>query len=258
MGPSRSSPAPSTSHSHSHVFIISLCITFCVTIWLIRSKCVCVCVSWTNTPTPTHTHVHTPTWCPIFLLAHQLLCLHTDACSVRRVCHRITMQPFSEQTLPPPLHLHHHPTVQPSTPSEGKHNCSCSLLKQPWQNIFNKTSPPGDSLCAVQSGYQWMIFPLRFATHTNARTHTKPRPFWGSIGWHCVCVCVGGNNGYYVPQQKSMLAARSLYKDPSSLQWLPPQSTFLTTQTALIDTVQTLPEMINGWNQWIFLIRHPN
>ena len=147
-----------------------------------------MCVSWTNTPTPTHVHTPrpSPTWCPIFLLAHQLLCLHTDACSVRRVCHQITMQPFSEQTLPAtttttPRSSH------PPTPSEGKHNCSCSLLRQPWQNIFNKTSPHGDSLCAVQSTREWFFLHLR---HTH--THTKKKKTSAILRqyWLALCVCV--------------------------------------------------------------------
>lgn len=96
-------------------------------------------------PAQTHPHMctHSLSTCwPIFLLAHRLLSLDTDACSVRRECHRITMHPFPEQTVS-------HPRLPPLRGSK--------LLLLPvgatMTKHFNKTSPPGT---VVQSGYQEM------------------------------------------------------------------------------------------------------
>lgn len=156
-----------------------------------------------------------PTWCPIFLLAHQLLSMETEACSVKHVCHRITIHPFSEQT-PPTL-----------THSEGKHKCFCSLLEQPWQNILTRHLLLA-LLCALQNGYQGMCLSL-------PHLRQKPRPFWGSIGWHCVW----GNNGYYV-SSKIYATALSLQRPVPSAMIASSVNLLPNCTGVLINTVQTL------------------
>lgn len=72
----------------------------------------------------THTHTLLPYLMSYFPAGSPGIVPGHDTCSVRRVYHRITMQPFWEQTSP--------------TPSEGKHKCPCSLLIQPRQNILTR------------------------------------------------------------------------------------------------------------------------
>lgn len=105
------------------------------------------------------------------------------------VCQWITMHPFSQQTAPPP-----------SSPSEGKHKYCCLLLKQPWQNILKRYP----LLALVFNRECFSLLYLR-----PKKKKKKPRPFWGSIGWHCVW----GNNGYYVPN-KIYAAAHSTKTSP--------------------------------------------
>lgn len=113
----------------------------------------------------------------------KLWCLQCQTC----VYQWITMHPFSQQTSPPP-----------SSPSEVKHKYCCLLLKQPWQNILTSYL----FLALVFSRECFSLLYLR-------PQKKKPRPFWGSIGWHCV----SGNNGYYVPN-KIYAAAHSTKTSP--------------------------------------------
>lgn len=145
-------------------------------------------------PVQTHplTHVHTlltdltscfPAGSPVIVPGHWCLQCQTSVSSDNNA-------PIFRANSPPT-----------PTPSEGKHKCSCSLVKQPWQNILTRRLLLA-LLCSVHSGYQGMCLPL-------LHLRQRPRPFWDSIGWHCVWG--GGNNGYYVPN-KIYAAALSLQR----------------------------------------------
>lgn len=155
-----------------------------------------------------HTHSHmcthsSPAPCPIFLLAHHLLSPDTDACSVRRVCHRITMQPFSEQTAPPQHHHTHTHTLTP-TPSEQA-QAFLLTVEAAMTKHFNKTSPPGTVVRSAKCLSGNVSPSPAFATETSAIL----RRYW-------LALCRGEIMVIMSPT-KSMLL-RSLYKDLSPLQ----------------------------------------
>lgn len=139
------------------------------------------------------------------------------------------MHPFSEQTPPPP-------TPPPKRVNTKHTQCSCSLLKQPWQNILTRRLLLA-LLCKVV--IRECFSPSRICDKNLGHFEAV----LAGIVW-------GGNNGYYVPN-KIYAAALSLYKDLSPLQWLPPQSAFPNHTDVLVDTGQTLLRwLMDGINEF--------
>lgn len=103
---------------------------------------------------------------------------------------------------------------------------------------FNRTSPPAT---VVQSGYQGMFLAL-------LHLRQKSLGHFEAVYW--LALCVGGNNGYYVPNKIHAAAAASLslslHKDLSPYAMIASsQSAFLSTDIA--DRYRTDSyEMING------------